>query len=109
MLNDLIKSDLAPGECLLVWDNLQCGMIVINTLPTSAQGVSKTQREEKDYGDTKHTHNYDEAEKGSKKDPCKPVGTYDKLRKNVTTYAVSILALFGTRTNTIREYKLSTE
>ena len=45
--------------------------------------------------DMKHTHTFDEAEKGSKKDPHMPADTYYKHKKNVTMYAVFPLALFG--------------
>ena len=97
MLKDIIKLDLAPGGDLPVWENLQRGMRIINTLPTSTQVVSKTQRKGKNYRDTKYirTYDYDEAEKGSKKDIRKPESTYNKLKKNITIYAVFLLLLFG--------------
>ena len=69
---------------------------MLNTLPTSAYQVGEWQQMEKNYRETKNTHTYNEAKKGSKKDPCKPAGTYDMLKKNrVITYKMFILACFG--------------
>ena len=41
MLKGIIRLDLAPGGGLPVLDNLQRGMSILNTLPTSAQVMSK--------------------------------------------------------------------
>ena len=46
MLKDIIKLDLALGGGLPVYENLQQGMSMLNTQPTSAQQVSKTQQME---------------------------------------------------------------
>ena len=41
MLKDVIKLDFAPGGGLPMFVNLQQGMSILNTLPTSANQVSK--------------------------------------------------------------------
>ena len=94
-LKDVIKLDLTPGGELAVFLNLQRGMCIPNTLPTSANQVSEWQRMETHYRETKHTRTFAYASKGHKKEPQKTADTYDMLRKNITTYTMFLVAMFG--------------
>ena len=52
MLEDIVKQDLAPGGGLTVWSNLQCGMCILDSLPTSAGRVTEFQQIEDKYRET---------------------------------------------------------
>ena len=99
MLKDIIKLDLALGGGLPVYENLQQGMSMLNILPIPthpcAGSEQDSERGGENSGETKNTHTYNEAEKGSKNDQRKPVGTYDKLKKIVTMYTIFLLTLLG--------------
>ena len=49
MLKDNVNMDLAPGEGLPVWSNLQRGMCILNSFPISAGQVTEFQRIEDKY------------------------------------------------------------
>ena len=95
MLKDVVKLDFAPGEGLPIFPNLQHGMCILNTLSTTANQVSEWQRMETHYRETKHTRTFAYASKGHKKEPQKTADTYDMLRKNITTYTMFLVAMFG--------------
>lgn len=95
MVNDIVKMKMAPNGRNPVWEALQRGMCMLNCLPSNSKQRYTTQQRDKNRRDTSHTRTLDEAEKLSKKDPRKPAGDYERLLKNVSTYAILLLSLFG--------------
>ena len=71
------------------------GITILNCLPRSATQVTSNKRKEDDWRETAATRTYAGAEKKGKGQPRMPAGNYDKLKKNVTTYAMYLLAFFG--------------
>ena len=49
ILKDIARLDLAPGGGLLVWSNLQHGMCILDSLPTSAGQLMEFQQIEDNY------------------------------------------------------------
>ena len=78
-----------------MFSTLQCGVRIFNTLPTTANQVSKWQRMETNHRETRNTRTFADAEKKHKEEPRKPADTYAMLRKNIRTYAMFLLVLFG--------------
>lgn len=97
MVKDIIQVKMAPNGRNPVWEALQRGMCILNCLPSTSKQKVVTQRRDKNMNETKLTRTYDEAEKFSKKDPRKPPGEYERVFKNITTYCMLLLALFGKR------------
>ena len=66
MLKDIVRMDLAPGGGLPVFSNLQCGMCILHTLPTSAGQVSEFQQIEESYRKTKNTRTFADTKEGTR-------------------------------------------
>ena len=95
MLKDILKLDLAPGGSLPVWANLQQRMCILNLLPRLASQVAEYQHTEQYYMDMTVTHTFADAQRKSKGEPHIPADKYGTLKKNITTYAMYLLTLFG--------------
>ena len=87
MLKDILKLDFAPEGSLPVWSNPQRGMCIPNSLPTLATQVAEYQR-------TAGMRTFADAQRKSKSEPRMPADKCEKLKKNVTTYAMYLLTLF---------------
>ena len=95
MLNDIVKIDLAPGWGLPVWFNLQHGICILNLLPTSAGQVTEIQQIEDNCREKQNMRTFVDAQRRNKADPQMPADTYEALKKNVATYGMYLLTLFG--------------
>ena len=69
MLKDTLKLDVAPGGALPVWSNLQQGMCIVNSLPTSAIQGAEYQSTEKNYRDTVGMRTFKESQRKIKGEP----------------------------------------
>ena len=100
--------DLAPGEGLPVWSNLQRGMCILNSFPISAGQVTEFQRIEDNYREAQNTRTFADAQRRKKSDPQMAADTYEALKKHVTTYGMYLLTLFGKNVNTTKGFGQST-
>ena len=94
MLKDILKLDLAPGGSLPVWANLQQRMCILNLLPRLASQVAEYQHTDQNYRDTVGMRTFADVQRKSKSEPHIPADKYEKLKNNVTTYAMYLLTLF---------------
>ena len=70
-------------------------MCILKSLTTSASQVADSQCTEQNYRDTAGTHTFSDAQRKIKNKPRMPADEYETLKKNITTYAMYLLTLFG--------------